>query len=79
MEVAMTLVVLGIAVAALAAVILTLVAPTMERRRPVRNDGTGCADDGWSPGIFSSDGGSSDCSGADAGGCGGDGGGGGGD
>ena len=71
----MELVVAGIALAALAAVFLTLVAPSMERRRRVRNDGS-CADDGWTPAMFGSDGGS-DCSGADAGGCGGDGGGGG--
>jgi hypothetical protein len=77
MEVAMELVVLGIALAALTAVILTLVAPPMERRRPVRNDCARGGSDGWSPGIFGSDGGSSDCSGADAGACGGDGGGGG--
>ena len=75
----MEIVVLGIALAALAVVILTLVAPPMERKRRVRNDGSGYADDGWSPAIFGGDGGS-DCSGADAGGgCGGDGGGGGGD
>lgn len=72
----MDLVILWIALAAFAAVILTLVAPPMERRRRVRNDGS-CADDGWTPGIFGSDGGSADCSGADGGACGGDGGGGG--
>lgn len=69
--------VLWITLVGLAAVILRLVARPMERRRRVRNDGTGCADDGWTPGIFSSDGGSADCSGADGGACGGDGGGGG--
>ena len=75
----MEIVVLGIALAALAAVILTLVAPPMERRRLARNDGTAGRGDGWSPAIFGGDSGS-DCSGADAGGgCGGDGGGGGGD
>lgn len=74
----MEVVILGISVATLAVVILTLVAPPTERRRPARNTRTsGCHDDSWSPAFFSSDGGSSDCSGADAG-CGGDGGGGGG-
>ena len=72
----MEIVALAIAVAVLGAVILTLVAPPMERRRPVRNGRTGCADDGWSPHFFVSDGGA-DCGGADGGGCGGDGGGGG--
>ena len=72
----MDLVILWIALAALAAVILTLVASPMERRRRVRNDGcVGGGDDGWTAGSFGSDGGSADCSGADAGGCGGDGGG----
>ena len=73
----MELVVLGIALAALAAVILTLVAPPMEGRKVARNDGSAGGADGWTPAMFGSDGGS-DCSGADAGACGGDGGGGGG-
>ena len=71
----MEIVALAIALALLGVVIFTLVAPPMESRRRVRNDGSGYADDGWTPGVFGG-GGGSDCSGADAGGgCGGDGGG----